>query len=314
MKVNSIECICVSTTVSFTHVKLINLQLHCLLLLATMSVMLFVLTRHFGLNVTKITLDFPPVMISADNRNFMGNNYVDRALIRTQFNKLPDKSLRSLYGLWTMVGVNHLNFANRAIQRINDNQTWIEGDIVECGVWKGGMTMAMVLENMKTNIDRHFWLFDTFEGMPEPSDNKDDPRAKQIFKDMVEGRKTDPFVEDDKWCYGPLDVVRNNIAYTGYPEENFHFIKGKVEDTLPVTNLPEKIAILRLDTDWYQSTKMELEYMYERIQPGGALIVDDYCAWKGSKEAVYEYFKEKLNLDVNVVATEQPCLNYWKTK
>ena len=271
--------------------------------------MLFALTQLFG----RIPRDIPPVMTSTDNRNVMGCNDIDKAMIRQQFNRLADKWLRSFYRPWTMVTESHLDFANGAIRRINDNQTWVEGDIVECGVWKGGMTMAMVFENMKTNVDRHFWLFDTFEGMPEPSDKKDDPRAKKIFKDLAEGHETDNFIEDDKWCYGPLDVVRNNIAYTGYPEENFHYIKGKVEDTLPVTKLPEKIAILRLDTDWYQSTKMELEYMFERLQPGGALIVDDYCAWKGSKEAVYEYFKEKLNLDVNEVAKREPCLTYWKT-
>ena len=283
-----------------------------------MSVLLFALTQLLDLKESKITGDLSPVRTFADNRNFMGNNNTDKALIRTQFNKVEDKWLRSIYRLFTMVKDSHMDFANGAIQRINKNQTWVEGDIVECGVWKGGMTMAMVLENMKTNIDRHFWLFDTFEGMPEPSDKNDDPRAKQIFKELAERNKTDRIVkfenskhiEDDKWCYGPLDVVRNNIAYTGYPEENFHFIKGKVEDTLPVTKLPEKIAILRLDTDWYQSTKMELEYMFDRLQPGGALIVDDYCAWKGSRAAVHEYFKEKLNFDVNEVAKKEPCLTY----
>ena len=252
------------------------------------------------------------MMTSEKTQNIVGN--ADRALIRAQFNRLPDKELRGFYTLWTMVRDSHLDFANGAIQRINNNQNWVEGDIVECGVWKGGMTMAMVLENMKTNIDRHFWLFDTFDGMPEPNDKKDDDKAKQWWKEMVAGTKKHGHVENDKWCYGPLDIVKNNIAYTGYPEENFHFIKGKVEDTLPVTKLPEKIAILRLDTDWYQSTKMELEYLFDRLQPGGALIVDDYCFWKGSREAVYEYFREKLNLDAKEIAKKDPCLTYWKPK
>ena len=252
------------------------------------------------------------------NPNIMRSTDLERSMIRAQFNKMSIQELTRFYAPWTMVNSHHQDFANRAIKRINNNQTWVDGDIVECGVWKGGMTMAMVFENMKTNIDRHFWLFDTFEGMPEPSDRKDDPKAKKIYNDLVEGRKPKQLthiehIEDKKWCYGPLDIVRNNMAYTGYPEQNFHFIKGKVEDTLLTTELPDKIAILRLDTDWYQSTKMEMKYLFDRLQPGGALIIDDYCAWKGSKQAVHEFFKEKLNLDANEIAKNDPCLTYWKT-
>ena len=153
------------------------------------------------------------------------------------------------------------------------------------------------------------------QGLPEPSDKKDDPRAKQIFADMKKGVETkfQKHIEDGKWCYGSLDTVKNNMIYTGYPEQNFHYVKGKVEDTLPVTLLPDKIAILRLDTDWYTSTKMELEYLFERLQPGGVLIIDDFCTWTGSKSAVIEYFKKKLNLDAVKVARKHPCFHYWKS-
>ena len=88
-----------------------------------------------------------------------------------------------------MTSDQHQNFANEAVKRINKDG--IEGDIVECGVWKGGMTMAMAFENMKTNVDRHFWLFDTFEGLPEPSSEKDDPRAKRIFNNVVGGNMSE---------------------------------------------------------------------------------------------------------------------------
>ncbi len=126
--------------------------------------------------------------------------------------------------------------------------------------------MAMVFENMKHNTARKFWLFDTFEGLPEPTSDKDDAQAKDYFKQIKDGSETSaPHVEDGKWCDGPLNIVLNNMMYTGYPESNFHFIKGKVEDTLPVVNLPEKISILRLDTDWYDSTKAELEYLYMNV-------------------------------------------------
>ena len=145
------------------------------------------------------------------------------------------------------------SFAKEAVRRINDNK--VEGDIVECGVWMGGMTMLMVFENMKQDTTRQFWLFDTFEGLPEPTHEKDDPRAKQIYADIVSGKQTESNVKryknrgiiDGKWNYGAIDIVANNMRYTGYPQERFHFVKGKVEDTLPATNLPEKNAILRLD-------------------------------------------------------------------
>ena len=172
---------------------------------------------------------------------------------------------------------------------------------------------------MKSDITRHFWLFDTFDGLPEP-DVKDGTRANKIYNDLQTGVQSKKIVNDhkhgtmlnNKWNYGPIDVVQNNLRYTGYPTENFHYITGKVEDTLPVTQLPEKIAILRLDTDWYESTKVELEYMYSRLQSGGALIIDDYCAWQGSRTAVDEFFTNTLQLDASMIAKTSPCLVYWK--
>jgi hypothetical protein len=107
----------------------------------------------------------------------------------------------------------------------------------------GGMTMLMVFENMKYDTSRHFWLFDTFNGLPEPEHEKDDPRAKQTWSALQTGVERKPKhgqdqidtgMLDGKWNYGPIDIVKNNLRYTGYPFENFHFIEGKVEDTLPV--------------------------------------------------------------------------------
>ena len=153
--------------------------------------------------------------------------------------------------------------------------------------------------------------------MPEPSHKKDDPIAKQVFAQMTKGVTQNTTikhnVEDGKWSYGSLNTVKSNMIYTGYPQQNFHYVQGKVEDTLPVTVLPQKIAILRLDTDWYMSTKLELEYMFERLQPGGVLIIDDYCSWRGSQTAAIEYFKEKLNLDAAEVARKDPCFHYWRS-
>lgn len=239
-------------------------------------------------------------------------------LIRTVFNGRKDDMKDVLVNMWTKTDRGHQTFAREAVYKINANG--IVGDIVECGVWMGGMSMLMVFENMKSDATRHFWLFDTFDGMPEPDRDMDGAQAKQIYDDVtnnvrtieVKRRKWKGAVIDKKWDYGPLDVVMNNLQYTGYPRENFHFVKGKVEDTLPKTLLPEKIAILRLDTDWYLSTKVELEYMYSRLQSGGVLIVDDYCSWQGARTAIDEFFKDTLNLDASKISKQPPCLVYWK--
>mmetsp|Transcript_13510 Transcript_13510/g.37326 ORF Transcript_13510/g.37326 Transcript_13510/m.37326 type:complete len:299 (-) Transcript_13510:1431-2327(-) len=234
-------------------------------------------------------------------------------LIRSQFNKLTDKQLRGHYKLWTMTAKGRQNMAVSAIQRIN--KEGIEGAVVECGVWRGGMMMAMIFENMKTNIDREFWLFDTFEGLPEPDHVKDDPKAKEFFQQLKQNAtlvENGHHVEDGKMNYGPLELVQHNLRTTGYPESKFHFVKGKVEDTLPHSKLPAKIALLRLDTDWYLSTKMELKYMYKLLQPGGLLIVDDFFSWSGAHTATVEFFKEKLGLDAKTITKSN--FHYWKPR
>jgi hypothetical protein len=86
-----------------------------------------------------------------------------------------------------------------------------------------------------------------------------------------------------------LEEVVGNLASTGYPVERSYFIKGLVEETVP-DQAPARIALLRLDTDWYRSTLHELDHLFHRISPGGVLIVDDYGHWRGAKEAVDEFF------------------------
>jgi O-methyltransferase len=223
------------------------------------------------------------------------------------------EELEPIYDTWTMVGKPHQALAIESIQQLNERN--IAGDIVECGVWKGGMTMGMIFANMKHNTDRHFWLFDTFEGLPQPS-KMDDARSHKVWKQVQDGDESvnnigKHRVEDGKWNYGSLPVVKSNIYYTHYPRENIHFIQGKVEDTLPVTKLPEKIALLRLDTDFHDSTKAELEYMWDRLVPGGILLVDDFCAWGGSRDAVTKFFK-KMGLDAVALSKKKPCMHYVK--
>lgn len=163
----------------------------------------------------------------------------------------------------------------------------IPGAIVECGVWRGGSTMAAAISlKMNDKTARDIYLYDTFDGMTSPDEmdiRHDGVSAEEILKNR-------PKTLDDYYsAFSPLENVKNNIFSTDYPKDKIHFVVGKVEDTIPDT-CPDEIAILRLDTDWYSSTHHELVHLYPKISPGGILIIDDYGWWKGARQAVDEYF------------------------
>ncbi len=167
---------------------------------------------------------------------------------------------------------------------INNN---IEGDFVECGVWKGGsmMAIAATLQTMGVT-NRHLYLYDTFTGMTAPTaddiDQLNRDAATQLSNDA--NYKTESVV----WAFSGLDEVKKNIASTNYPKEFIHFIEGDVLKTIPST-IPNQIALLRLDTDWYESTKHEMEHLFPKLLAKGVIIIDDYGFWKGSRKAVDEY-------------------------
>ena len=141
-------------------------------------------------------------------------------------------------------------------------------------------------------MEKKIYSYDTFEGMPYPGENDFD--LKDIKADIIFNKYKK---KEMKWCYSSLDEVKNSIKKNNINlDDDFIFVKGKVEDTLKVEkNLPQKIALLRLDTDFYESTKIELEILFPKLERGGILIVDDYGHWKGSKKAVDEYFDLKNN-------------------
>jgi O-methyltransferase len=166
----------------------------------------------------------------------------------------------------------------------------IPGDIVECGVWKGGSMMAVAKTLLAHDKgDRTLWLYDTYGGMPAPID-KDIARDGRPAAEKFEKVAIDE--NSSEWCYASLDDVKKAVLSTGYDASRIHFIPGKVEDTIP-EHIPERISLLRLDTDWYESTKHELVHMYDRLTPGGILILDDYGAWQGARAAVDEYIEDK---------------------
>jgi O-methyltransferase len=135
---------------------------------------------------------------------------------------------------------------------------------------------------------RELYLFDTFDGMTAPNE-KDIAFTGIVAAEMLENsRKDDPY---SVWCYSALEEVQQTMGSVGYNRANIHFIKGKVEDTLP-DNAPEQIALLRLDTDWYESTYHELVHLFPRLAPGGVIIVDDYGHWQGARQAVDAYLRQ----------------------
>lgn len=160
----------------------------------------------------------------------------------------------------------------------------VEGDIVECGVWKGGSMMAAALSLMaKGDATRTLHLFDTFEGMPPPTEVDRDFKGNSAAAQLQQQTQDAPI-----WARALYEEVAQNVASTGYPLERLRMIKGLVEDTIP-REAPDHIALLRLDTDWYASTRHELEHLFPRLVPGGVLILDDYGEWQGARLAVDEY-------------------------
>ena len=204
-------------------------------------------------------------------------------------------ALLQRFSAYTMTGTERRWALASAIAYLNANR--IAGDIVECGVWRGG-NMLIAKELCKgAKLARRIYLYDTFTGMSAPTETDvtwwGEPADKMLRERQRSGH-TD-------WAYASLDDVRDNFRKAGLLDEQVIFIKGKVEDTLRVeANLPKAIALLRLDTDFYESTKAELEVLYPRLVPGGVMIVDDYGHWQGARKAVDEYFRDAHPLLIRI--------------
>jgi hypothetical protein len=188
----------------------------------------------------------------------------------------------------TMTSPERIMALCQAVEYLETNS--IAGDVVECGVWRGG-SMAAVARTLKHfesggQCQRNLWLYDTFDGMSEPTDQDVDYQG-QTAKELMDIQSRDK--QDSVWCCSPLDHVKQVIGSTGYDSSRVNYVEGKVEETLPLQS-PDKIALLRLDTDWYESTRCELEILFPKLVPGGVLIIDDYGHWDGCRRAVDEYF------------------------
>jgi O-methyltransferase len=197
---------------------------------------------------------------------------------------------------FTMTSPERIYGLINAVRYLTTNK--IPGDFVECGVWKGGSMMAVAKTLLALNsTDRELHLFDTYAGMTAPS-AKDGTR----FANETPGQT---FVQSQnpdgtcQWCYSSLEETRRNMLSVGYPEKKIHFVKGPVEETIPA-NAPAQIALLRLDTDFYESSKHEMVHLFPRLVSGGVLLLDDYGHWEGQRTAVDEYLAEqKVRLLLN---------------
>ncbi len=161
----------------------------------------------------------------------------------------------------------------------------IPGSFVECGVWRGGSSMATALTlAQEGDTSRDLYLFDTFEGMTPPTDSDK----------SLDGVSAKTYLDQDEkgtgfWCHADLEDVKTNMMSTNYPLDRLHFVKGPVEETIPSQGPAGPIALLRLDTDWYESTKHEMSHLFPLLHDGGILIIDDYGHWQGARKAIDEY-------------------------
>jgi len=201
----------------------------------------------------------------------------------------PDfSSIMEIARPYTMTSVERMFSMYQAVRYIEEAK--IEGAIVECGVWRGGSIMiAISTLKFLGSSAREIFLFDTFEGLPKPDAILD--------VDIWNNKGHDGWIQEARgaeasnWAYASLNDVRSNILGLGYPEHLIHFIKGMVERTIPERS-PNKVALLRLDTDWHASTKHVLEQLFPVLVPGGVLIMDDYGHFRGARKAADDYFNE----------------------
>lgn len=175
---------------------------------------------------------------------------------------------------YTMSSNARLRGLYRGVRHVVTNE--IPGDVVECGAARGGSAALMGLTLNRLHARRRLWVFDTFEGLPPPT--LDDPDF-EIAK-LYTGE-----------CRGELDEVAGLFERLGILS-NTRFVKGLFQKTLPACAV-EKIAVLHVDGDWYDSVRVCLAQLYERVSPGGIIQIDDYGHWAGARKAVDEFMHQR---------------------
>lgn len=188
---------------------------------------------------------------------------------------------------YTMVGYKRLSNIYDLSELIEKEK--IKGAFVECGVWKGGCAAVAAFIANRAKSNRKIWLFDSFEGLPEPTE-KDGLLAKEYAQNQTSGK-----LSTINQCVGPLEDVKEIFfSKLKIDKENVEIKKGWFQDTLPdQKNKIGDIAILRLDGDWYESTKCCLDNLYDKVIYGGYIVIDDYGYWEGARRALDEFFLDR---------------------
>jgi len=211
----------------------------------------------------------------------------DDACPALQYRRPCDDETVQFVQPYTMTSPQRIRALCSAVRYIE--QAGIEGAVVECGVWRGGSMMAVARTLINDGgTARDLYLFDTFEGMTQPGPLDISLKGDSAEHLLKQSAKTE---DDMMWCYAPIEQVIQSLSLTQYAASHLHFVPGPVEQTLTVST-PEHISLLRLDTDWYASTKHELEILFPKLSPGGVLIIDDYGHWQGARLAVDEYMHQ----------------------
>lgn len=204
---------------------------------------------------------------------------------------------------FSMLGDIKLTNLMNCVENVNNNN--VDGSLIACGVWKGGGCMVMLYSQLNSDKTREIFIYDTFEGMTKPSIENDDKKANDVYNSVNSGtykRPYDKWHTELKWAYCPLDTVKENIFTTNYPKNMLHFIKGNVMETLN-ENIPEIVAIVHLDTDFYDSTKKELDVFFPKLSKGGWIIIDDYNTFTGCKKATEEFIMKHKN-EIKIMHTK----------
>ena len=198
---------------------------------------------------------------------------------RSIISAVEDFTMTSSTRIWSLL---------QAVKYVHSSN--VSGAIVECGVWRGGSMMAVALQlNELQDTERELWLYDTYEGMTDPTERDKESTTGTSASTLLQ--TTSVGDGNNIWCLADEADVRQNMYSTKYPDSRLHFVKGDVAETL-TREFPDEISILRLDTDWYESTRVELEVLYSRLVSGGVCILDDYGHWLGARDAVDEFFTQ----------------------
>lgn len=192
--------------------------------------------------------------------------------------------LYTKYEDFTMVGKDKFFESLELSERI----AGVPGSIVEAGVWRGGMLAG--LAELHGN-SRSYFAYDSFQGLPE-AQAIDGEKAKQYQSDTAAANYFDNCAAEEKFI---------KDLFLKLPGIDLKIVKGWFSDTLrEENNLPDQIALLRMDGDWYESTMNIMEFLYPRVAKGGVIIIDDYDYWEGCKKAIHTYFnRNSLRVEIS---------------